>query len=86
MSFGFEMEYRIGNRKVSKAEWERHLREAPIEAVKADIQRKVKGIRCPRHGQTARVSFVRTSQGFDTNLSGCCDELIQRVRKALARR
>ena len=78
------MEYKIGNRKVSQAQWMRHLRETPIEALKADIEKRVRSVRCLEHGQTARVSFVKTSQGFDTKLSGCCDVLIERVQRALA--
>jgi hypothetical protein len=76
-------EYKIGNRKLSQAEWERNLREAPIEAVKDSIKKKVRRVRCTTHGQTARVSFVKTNQGFDTKLSGCCDELMQLVQRAL---
>jgi hypothetical protein len=79
-----KMEYKIGNRKVSQAEWVRRLREAPFEALKADIQKKVRSVRCPKHGQTARVSFVKTSRGFDMKISGCCDALIERVQRALA--
>jgi hypothetical protein len=83
LSFGVNIEYKIGNRKVSKAQWERHMREAPLEAVKDGIKNKVAVVRCPKHGQIARVSFTKTSQGFDTKLSACCDELMQRVQRVL---
>jgi hypothetical protein len=84
VSFGFKMEYKIGNRKVSTAQWERHLREGPIKALEDDIKNKVSRVRCPTHSQIAQVSFAKTGQGFDTKLSGCCEELMQRARQALA--
>jgi hypothetical protein len=57
--------------------------EAPMEAVKDEIRQKISRVRCPTHGQTARVQFVKSSQGFDAKLSGCCDELMQRAQRAL---
>lgn len=77
------IEYKIGNRKVSQREWERHLMEAPLDAVKDEIRRKVSRVRCSTHGQTAHVQFVKTSRGFDAKLSGCCDALMQRAQQAL---
>ena len=80
----FKMEYKIGNRKVSEAEWMRHIQEAPMEAAKDEMKSRIERIRCPKHGQSARVTVAKTSQGFDLKLSGCCDEVIQTVERALA--
>jgi len=80
---GVKIEYKVGSRRVSQREWERHLREAPLEAVKDEILQKISRIRCPKHGQAARVEFAKTSQGFNANLSGCCDELMQRAQRVL---
>jgi hypothetical protein len=55
-----------------------------LEAAKNEMKSKIERIRCPKHGQSARVTVAKTSQGLDLKLSGCCDELIQTVEKALA--
>jgi len=77
------MEYRIGNRKVSRSEWERHLREAPLEAVKDDVRKKIARVRCPIHGQRPRVEFRKTVRGFDTSITGCCDDVVKHAQRAL---
>ena len=79
----FKMEYKIGGRKVSQREWERHIAEAPLEAVKDEIRQRVGRIRCPKHGTTATVTLARVSNGFDTKMSGCCDDLVEAARRAL---
>jgi len=77
-----KMEYKIGHRKVSQREWERHLTQAPLEAAKDAIRQQVRRIRCPRHGTTATVTFTKTARGFNTQLRGCCDELIGLVNRS----
>lgn len=83
MGFGIEIEYKIGGRRVSQQEWERHLREAPTRAAKENVKQKLSGVRCLTHGQSPKVTFRETSQGFDVSISGCCGELTERTRRAL---
>lgn len=48
---GFKLEYRIGNRKVSKREWERHMfEEAPQQLAEDALGGKLNNIRCPSMG------------------------------------
>ena len=79
----FKMEYRIGNRKVSQREWERHIAEAPLEGLKDRIRQRVRNVRCPKHGTTPNVTFTKTSSGFDAKVSGCCDKVVEAAQRAL---
>lgn len=59
---GFKLEYRIGNRKVSKREWERHMfEEAPQQLAEDALGEKLNNIRCPEHGQRPRLKNRRTT-------------------------
>jgi ubiquitin C-terminal hydrolase len=83
VGFGIEIEYTVGGRRVSQQEWERHLREAPTRATKEAVKQKLSRVRCPAHGQSPKVTFRETSEGFDVSISGCCEELTERARRAL---
>lgn len=81
---GVEIEYTLGGRKVSRNQFfsgiDGQMREAAVDQVRSKIGRT----RCPEHGQTAVVSEVReTRDGFDLNITGCCDALVQRAGGAL---
>jgi hypothetical protein len=79
------VEYRIGNRRVSRREWEKHLfEEAPRQAAEDEIKRKLGPIRCPVHGRAPTVNRGRTTRGgFDLEIEGCCEALVERATAAL---
>jgi hypothetical protein len=83
---GFDMEYTIGGRKVSKREWEKHLFEdTPRNLAKQTVEERLRGLRCPTHGETPTLSNMRdTSQGWDFTISACCDEHLARAQHAAA--
>ena len=81
---GFEMEYKIGNRKVSERQWEQHLfHDEPRRLVREDMESKIKSVRCPTHGTTATVRTRETSSGFEFDIEGCCDELVEAAQRKL---
>ena len=42
-------------------------------------------IRCPQHGKTPTVTGARkTPKGFSFEIHGCCDEVVERARQAIA--
>lgn len=79
-----KMEYRIGGRKVSAREWEKHLEEEPLRLVRKEIERKLRGLRCPTHGQSPKPAFRNTAAGLEVSVAPpCCDELAARIRRVL---
>jgi hypothetical protein len=82
---GFELEYRIGNRKVSQQEWERHMfQEAPRQVAREAVDRELRKVRCPTHGQSPNATITDRADGFEVHIEGCCDALVERAQKALA--
>lgn len=60
----------------------KELEKAAMADLKEQIQREVSRIRCPIHGQVARVRA--SGQGIDRlswEIDGCCDDLVERVKK-----
>lgn len=48
----------------------------------AEAVRRIKGIRCPVHGQTARLRSLAFNSG-QFSIEGCCDDHIAEVRRQL---
>jgi hypothetical protein len=79
-----KMEYRIGGRVVNAREWEKHLEEEPLRLARKDIERKLRGLRCPAHGQSPKPTFKRTAAGLEVSIAPpCCDELGDSIRRVL---
>lgn len=78
-------EYKIGNRKVSKRNWEKHVfHDAPHRMAREAIENKLRSVRCPTHGDAPRLTIDEARQGFTVNISGCCEALVRRAQRALA--
>ena len=79
---GFELEYKIDGRKVSKDAWLRHISdEAQTEAVK-ELEQRVTKLRCSVHGISPRI-VQKTKHGgrFEFNISACCDQMLRRAQE-----
>lgn len=82
---GVNIEYKIGNRRVSKREWEKHVfHQEPRRMVRENVESKIRSVRCPTHGRTPTVRTRETSRGFEFDIEGCCDELVGAARRRLA--
>lgn len=56
-----------------------------LQDFKKHTEDKLRGIRCPRHGQAPRVTFHgRSLREITIRMSGCCDQLIQMANRAIA--
>jgi hypothetical protein len=77
------LEYRIGNRKVSKTEWERHLREEPLRQVKEEVKRRIEGARCPVHGTRPSVAFRGSGAQLQWDVSACCEQGVEAATRAI---
>jgi hypothetical protein len=48
------------------------------------MTRQVQRVRCPTHGQNAHATELhQTRDGFSFDISGCCDELIERAKQVI---
>ena len=57
---------------------------AAFKAVSERIKAKVGHIVCPAHGQHAKIlAKGRSISELNLEVSGCCDELIQKVKDSL---
>lgn len=49
-----------------------------------NAEQSVKRFRCPNHGDPVTVSIgSETSQGFQLQLEGCCDEAVDSARQLI---
>jgi hypothetical protein len=78
------LEYRIGNRRVTKAQWERHLQQQVVEAASDAVEKRVRSVRCPIHNERpTRVTATRSGTDVKWRIEGCCDDLIAAVQRSL---
>jgi hypothetical protein len=80
---GVDVEYKLNGRRVTRDQFfgglEGQLRRAAIDQMRARVER----VRCPQHGQAARLSSTRETRGsLEFTLSGCCNALVARARRA----
>lgn len=80
---GVEIRYEVDGRTVSQDQFfagiEGKIRQMAVD----EITRRVEGVRCPEHGNYARVSDVRqTDDGVAFEVAGCCDALVQQAQRA----
>jgi hypothetical protein len=78
------IEYKLGGRRVSQKKFfegiEGQIRKLAVDGL---IDRATQ-VTCPKHGKRAEVSKIsETSDGFSFQISGCCDDLVERARSNL---
>jgi len=79
-----EIEYSFGGRKVSERQFFDGLDGQVRKSVVDQVVAKVEQVRCPQHGQRAKVSNVQQSgDDFSFSVSGCYDDLQQRAKRAI---
>ncbi len=58
-----------------------------MQEFKESTGRKLRGLRCPNHGQPPRLQFRgATLRDITIQMSGCCGKLIEMANKAIAER
>lgn len=78
------LEYKIGNRKVSKTRFNSHLNDVVHNMAAEAVVSKVESIRCPKHGKRVKAAkTTRKGKNIGLEFSGCCDEAISRAQSAL---
>lgn len=73
-SASFEMK----GRNLSGGRMVKEIEKAMMKDLKDTIQKQLRGIRCPIHGQSPSVTFRGTNlKNLKGEISGCCEELVR---------
>jgi hypothetical protein len=76
--------FKVGGKEVHPSQFGDKLKEAAVEAVKDSLQAKIEAVRCPVHNQNAKAVLKETTGGkLNYDIQGCCDELIEEVKRSL---
>ncbi len=75
------LEYRIGDRKVSRDRFFKDLADEATAGALAEVQKKMERVTCPKHGKRPTVTMERTREGASFAIEGCCDALVERVQR-----
>jgi len=68
----------------NEEEFKRNLTEATFKAAQEGIQRKVAGVRCPTHGESARAEFInKTGNQLEYKIHACCEPAVEAAKAAL---
>lgn len=79
-----DISFEINGRKVSPRNMGNALEAAVLQSVQESIKRTVGSARCPTHGQTPNIKVKgRKVDSLSFEVSGCCDQLIETVKKKL---
>ena len=79
-----DVSFEINGRKVSPRNMGNALEAALLQSVQESIRKAVGSARCPTHGQTPKIKAKgRKLDSLSFEVSGCCDQLIETVKKKL---
>ncbi len=80
----FELSFEINGKKVSPDSIGDAIESAALQVFRDSITKTVGSIRCPKHGKRAKViAKGRNIDSLSFNISGCCDALIESVKKEM---
>ena len=83
---GIGLEYRVDGRRVSQDEFFTGMEQKVTGMASDQVRTAVERTRCAKHGRHARVvSSRKTARGFQFDIEGCCDDLIERAQRAALR-
>jgi hypothetical protein len=82
MKISFKM--KVGRDQAQGEKVGESIERVGLEQVREQIQKRVEGLRCPEHDQTAQVEISGQSLGeLKVNIVACCDKLRNRALQAL---
>lgn len=80
----FELRFEVNGRGIQPGQIKSALEQAVLAKVQAHVTGAAGTTRCPDHGQYARITARgRTVEQLEFHISGCCDKLINSVRRKL---
>lgn len=79
-----DISFEINGRKVSPRNIGNALESALLQSVQESITKSVGSARCPKHGQKPKIKVKgRKLNSLNFEVSGCCEQLIETVKKKL---
>jgi hypothetical protein len=79
-----DISFEINGRKVSPGNMGNALESTVLKSVQESIIKSVGSAQCPEHGQRPKVKVKgRNLDSLSFEVSGCCDQLIETVKKKL---
>ena len=80
----FNLEYTIGGRKVSQAEFLRDMKDSVYEEAHKKVKESVGRVRCPVHGtHPTNFRVVKSCSKINYEFTCCCEDLKAAVGRAL---
>lgn len=80
-----DISFELNARKVSPNNIGNSLESAMLNSVKDSISKSVGSIRCAEHGERPKIKAKgRSLDSMSLEVTGCCDALIDQVKKKLA--
>lgn len=79
------IDYKLNGRSIRPNQLGRELEKVVAKQFEDAVKKTASQIRCRTHGQYARVTVKRghSVQGMSFEVSGCCDELAEEVRRRI---
>ena len=79
-----DMSFEINGRKVSANNIGNALESAMLDSIKKSLSQTIGSIRCTEHGKKPTIKAKGCSiDSLSLEISGCCDALVERVKKGL---
>jgi hypothetical protein len=79
-----DIKFQIGGRSVNPRNMKGALEKAVLESVQNSIKKSVGSVRCPDHGESPKIVVKgRNLDNLSFEVSGCCEALIEQVKKRL---
>ena len=76
-----DISFEINGRKVNPNNVKDVLESAILSQVAESIKKSVGNLRCAEHGQSPKIKVKgRNLDNLSFNISGCCEDLIEKVR------
>ena len=77
----FDISFEINGRKVNPNDMENALESLILSQVAESVKESVGNLRCAEHGQSPKIKVKgRNLDNLSFDISGCCDDLIEKVR------
>lgn len=80
-----DIKFQIGGRTVKPRNMKGAIEGAILESVQDSIKKSVGSVRCSEHGSSPKVLVKgRNFDNLSFEVSGCCEALIDKVKKKLS--
>lgn len=80
-----DISFEVNGRKVAPNNMGNALETAMLNSIKDSVSKSVGAVRCAEHGQSPKIKAKgRSIDSLNLEVTGCCDALIEQVKKKIA--